>query len=83
MGWTWFLAADTQMYVLSPLVIIPAYFFGFYGLVSLATMLLAVLIAIAVIVSVNEFPANVIIKGLILFSCFVTIISHSLSYCCL
>jgi peptidoglycan/LPS O-acetylase OafA/YrhL len=63
MLWTWFLAADTQMYVLSPLVIIPAYFFGFYGLVSLATMLLAVLIAIAVIVSVNEFPANVIIKG--------------------
>jgi peptidoglycan/LPS O-acetylase OafA/YrhL len=59
MGWTWFLAADTQMYILSPIVILPAYFFSILGLFPLMVLLVAVLITIAAIVTVNEFPANV------------------------
>ncbi|XP_062501801.1 nose resistant to fluoxetine protein 6-like isoform X2 [Corticium candelabrum] len=60
MGWTWFLAADTQMYALSPLLIVPAYYFGLLGLIPLVVALVGVLVTIAVIVTMKGFPANVL-----------------------
>ncbi|XP_065828520.1 nose resistant to fluoxetine protein 6-like [Oscarella lobularis] len=64
MAWTWYLANDMQMYILSPLIIIPAYKFGLVGLlVPLAICLVAVFGCLIGLSAKYGFPANAVVAA--------------------
>lgn len=63
MGWTWYLANDMQLYVLSPLLLIPLFYQEIVGGVVCFLFLLAASISTAVSVMENDFHAQKAFKA--------------------
>ena len=57
--WAWYLANDMQFFVISPLILIPAYFLLPVGLVISSTLLLCSFIVTATLVGVFDFQASI------------------------
>ncbi|GIY54443.1 nose resistant to fluoxetine protein 6 [Caerostris darwini] len=62
---TWYLATDMQMYLVTPLILIPLYKSIRYGLISMGTFLFATIITTAVITAVNHYPAIPYISNIV------------------
>lgn len=58
MGWTWYLADDMQMYILSPLIFLPLFYNVIVGGIVSGVFLLASIITTAVIAHENEYPVQ-------------------------
>ncbi|GBM54713.1 Nose resistant to fluoxetine protein 6 [Araneus ventricosus] len=54
---TWYLATDMQMYLVTPLILIPLYRSIKYGFISMGAFLFATIVTTAVITAVNHYPA--------------------------
>ncbi|XP_060063191.1 O-acyltransferase like protein-like [Ylistrum balloti] len=59
LGVSWYLANDMQFYVISPLLLVPLYFFRKKGVLVCAVFLLGVTVTTAVISAVNNLPITV------------------------
>ena len=57
-GWTWYLAADTQFYVISPAIIIAAYYFIPAGIIIAGLILTSGFIVTAYLTDKYDFQAN-------------------------
>ncbi|GIX84227.1 nose resistant to fluoxetine protein 6 [Caerostris extrusa] len=62
---TWYLATDMQMYLVTPLILIPLYKSIRYGLISMGTFLFATILTTAVITAVNHYPAIPYISNIV------------------
>nr|CAH7737188.1 unnamed protein product [Callosobruchus chinensis] len=60
LGHTWYLSVDTQLYLLSPIVLVPLWKYPKYGLGILVAAILASFITLAIIVYQYEIPALMI-----------------------
>ncbi|XP_069120101.1 O-acyltransferase like protein-like [Argopecten irradians] len=60
LGVTWYLANDMQFYIVSPLLLVPLYFFKKIGVLVVAVALLGVTVTTAVISATNDLPITVV-----------------------
>lgn len=58
MGWSWYLANDMQMYILSPLILVPIFYNKILGGIVSAVFLASTIIASGVISHIHEFPVQ-------------------------
>ena len=58
MGWSWYLANDMQFYVISPLLLIPLYYWFPSGLIAICLVLLSSVGVTGFIAGYYDFPAN-------------------------
>ncbi len=58
MGWAWYLANDMQFYVVSPLLLIPLFYWFPAGLIALCTLLITSFGITGLIAGYYDFPAN-------------------------
>lgn len=67
MSWTWYLAIDMQMYVITPLILYPLIKFGTRAAVGvLSVLMVAHLITTALITGLNDMPAHFATKQTLL-----------------
>lgn len=59
MGWSWYLADDMQMYILSPLILIPFFYNARLGALVSGVFMVGTLTTTAVIAAIHKYPVQV------------------------
>ncbi|XP_045192777.2 O-acyltransferase like protein-like [Mercenaria mercenaria] len=58
MGWTWYLANDMQMYIISPLILLPLFYNVIFGGITSTLFLAGTIAATAIITNEHQYPAQ-------------------------
>ncbi|XP_041474396.1 nose resistant to fluoxetine protein 6-like [Lytechinus variegatus] len=63
-AWSWYLANDMQFFIISPLLIIPMFWYGVKGMLVLIITCVASFITTAVLVYKNNFEVGILAQGI-------------------